>query len=201
MRPAPPWLVPLTALALLAAPPPARPAAPLAAGGRVVTGSIAFSSAGGAYYENDAGDRTQEWMLQPGGGVFVVDGLACNLLASGTWFRQGDVVANHYEIGPTAEYYFDTVGDDPAKGHALPYVGAGYLWGKVRSELPGSTSSYNSGVVLLKAGLAWMVADHTAADIAVQHRFGTYTEKHPQDGPKFRGNRWTVHWGMKVFLP
>jgi hypothetical protein len=190
-----------TVLALAAAAPGARAAAPLAAGVRVFTGSIAFSSAGGSYYANDAGDRTQEWILQPGGGVFVADGLACNLLASGTWFRQGGVVANHYEIGPTAEYYFDTVGDDPAKGHALPYVGAGYLWGKVRGEMPGSTTSYNSGVVLLKAGLAWMIAENAAADIAVQCRFGTYTQKRPQDGPRFHGDRWTIHWGMKVFLP
>ena len=186
---------------LLAVAQPAAARSPLAEGGHVVAGSIAFSSAGGEYYADDAGNRTQEWSLQPGGGVFVADGLALNLLAVGTWFRQGDVVSNHYELGPTAEYYFDTIGDDDPRGHGVPYLGAGYLWGRARSELAGSSSTYDSGSGLLKGGLAWMVSDEAAADITVQYRFGTFTEKQPTDGPRSRGDRWSLHWGLKVFLP
>ncbi len=186
-------------LAALAA--PALAGSPLAKGGRVVTGSIAFSSSGGAYYADARGGRSQEWVVQPGGGVFVADGLALNLLAAGNWFRQGDVVANHFEMGPTAEYYFDTLEDRDNQGRGVPYLGLGYLWGQARSELPGAASTHNSGLWLLKAGVAWMVADFAAADIAVQYRTGTFTQKRPLDGPEFPGNRWTVHWGMKVFLP
>lgn len=186
---------------LLAAAQPAAARSPLAEGGHVVAGSIAFSSAGGDYYADDAGNRTQEWSLQPGGGVFVADGLALNLLAVGTWFRQGGVVFDHYELGPVAEYYFDTIGDDDPRGHAVPYLGAGYLWGRARSELPGSSSTYNSGSGLLKAGLAWMLSGDAAADITMQYRFGTFTEKEPQGGPKSHGDRWSLYWGLKVFLP
>ena len=62
-------------------------------------------------------------------------------------------------------------------------------------------TSYNSTCGLLRAGLAWMVAERIAVDISVMHRWGSYTEKEPLDGPRTHGNRWTAHWGLKVFLP
>lgn len=180
---------------------PARGASPLVRGGRVLAGSLTFSSAGGSTYAGDAGDRTQEWSVQPAGGLLVANGLAVNLLLSGTWFRQGDLVSNRYEMGPTLAYYFDTVGDDDAVGHAIPYLESGVLWGRAHSEVPGTVTSTNSTCVQVGGGLAWMLAERIAADISVIHRFGTDTQKEPLDGPRTHGNRWRLHWGLKVFLP
>jgi len=193
----------LTAIVLLAALTIAAGAgaSPVDRGRRVATGSVSFSSGGGSYYADGDGNRTQEWSLQPGGGVFVAHGVAVNLLASGTWFRQGGVVANHYEFGPTVEYYVDTVGDGEARGRSLPYVGAGVLWGRARSEAAGVETTWNSACMMLKAGLSWLLLDSVATDISVMHRFGTFEQKAPVDGAMRHGNRWTLHLGLKIFLP
>jgi hypothetical protein len=200
LRPAAAAALVALAAALVAA--PCAVAGPLDAGTRVVTGSIAFSSAGGGYYADEGGNRTEEWSLQPGGGMFVADGLALNLLAAGTWYRQGSIVSNHYEFGPTVEYYLQTFDDDKdVRGRAVPYLGTGVLWGRARTESAGVESAWNSVCGLARVGLAWMVLDRVASDIAVVYRFGSYEQKQPVDGDKEHGNRWTVNWGMKVFLP
>lgn len=173
----------------------------LAKGTRLVGGSFSFSSAGNTYHQNSDGDRTQEWTLRPGGGYFVVDQLALDLHLEGTWFTQGDVLSSHYSLGPVLEYYFDVVGDDDPKGHAVPYLALGYLWGQAREEGSDYETKFNSGMWTMSAGLSWMLSDVVATDLELNYRVGEFTEKVPVDGVKRDSDRVSFFLGIKAFLP
>lgn len=176
------------------------PPSPVAAGGNLVGGGLSFSSAGKNYYENADGDRTQEWTVQPGGGYFITNGLALGFHLEGRWFAQGDLRKFTYAMGPVLEYYWDTTGGEEAKGKILPYIGAGYLWGKSKEESPAGTLNFNSGMTTLIAGMAWMVSSQVATDISVNYQTGHFTEKEPFEGPTLNADRWTVLIGFKAFL-
>lgn len=169
-------------------------------GARTIHGSFSFSSAGDGFFQNAEGDRTQEWTLTPGGGYFIASGVALTLAIEGSWFTLGEVTSSEYSMGPVLEYYFDTVGDDDPQGHTIPYLGAGYLWGTVKEETATSNTKYVSSLLTLTAGLAWMMSDHIATDIAINYRVGEYTEKYPLDGAEYAANRWSVFIGIKGFI-
>ena len=170
-------------------------------GSHLVGGSFTFSSAGDTYYENTDGDRTQEWIVRPIGGYFVVDNLAMDLHIEGRWFTQGDVLNTHYSMGPVMQYYFDVVGEDEPKGHAVPYLGLGYLWGLAREESPGSELKFKSGMWALSAGVSWMLSSVVAMDFEVNYQTGEFTEKIPVDGVSRDANRISLFLGVKAFLP
>ena len=170
-------------------------------GTRLVGGSFTFSSAGNTYYENSDGDRTQEWIVRPGGGYFVADKLALDLHVEGRWFIQGDVRSSHYSMGPTLQYYFDTVGEDEPKGHAVPYLGLGYLWGLAREDRSDSEAKFNSGMWSMSAGITWMLSDLIGLDLEFNYQTGEFTEKIPVDGVARDANRISFFVGVKAFLP
>ena len=170
-------------------------------GNRLIGGSFTFSSAGNSYYENSDGDRTQEWVVRPGGGYFVVDNLALDLHVEGRWFIQGDVRSSHYAMGPVLQYYFDTVGEDEPKGHAVPYLGLGYLWGLAREDRPDSEEKFTSGMWSMSAGLTWMLSDLIGMDLEFNYQTGEFTEKIPVDGVARDANRISFFVGVKAFLP
>lgn len=174
---------------------------PVARGGNLVAGSFSFSSAGDGYYENPAGDRTQEWSVRPGGGYFVIDGLALNFHLEGSWFTQGETRVTTYQMGPVMEYYWDTTGGEDPRGKILPYAGLGYLWGQSRDESPAFNTKYNSGLTTMSVGLAWMVSSQVATDISINYRTGRFTQKIPEDGLGRQANRLTVMIGFKAFIP
>lgn len=174
---------------------------PVAAGSHLVGGGFSFSSAGKSYYDNAAGDRTQEWTVQPGGGYFLTDGLALAFHLEGRWFTQGEVRNFSYAMGPVLEYYWDTTGGEEARGKILPYAGVGYLWGKSRDESPTGDIDYNSGMTTLAVGMAWMLSNEVATDISVNYRTGHFIQKDPEDGGSSSADRWTVLIGFKAFLP
>jgi len=174
---------------------------PVARGNNLLGGSLSFSSAGNGYYQDQDGDRTQEWTVCPGGGYFVSDGLAFCFHLEGRWFSQGDVRRTSYAMGPVLEYYWDTTGGEESRGKILPYVGLGYLWGQDRDESAAGTAKYNSGLVTVSAGLAWLLSDQVATDIALNYRSGRFTEKIPEDGRALRADRFSIFLGIKVFLP
>lgn len=192
-------------LASLAAGPLALSAEPgpslVAKGGKFVAGSFSFSSAGDSYYQNEAGDRTQEWSVLPGGGRFVADGLALGFHLEGNWFTQGEVRRTAYAMGPVLEYYLDTIGGGDRVGRVLPYAGIGYLWGQARDESPAGRTKHNSGEVSLTAGMAWLLSDQVAADLSANYRNGRFTQKAPLDGVAYASDRWTLFFGFKAFLP
>jgi hypothetical protein len=194
----PVWLV--SAAAATAAGPQEGSAGPVTRGTKIYAGSFSFSSAGEGFYENAAGDRTQEWTVRPGGAVFVADGLAMGFHLEGRWFTQGEIRRISYSMGPVLEYYWDTTGGDEPAGRVLPYLGGGYLWGQTRDESPAGNTKHNSGMVSLNAGLAWLLSDQVAADIAVNYRTGRFIEKVPRDGPESRADRWTLLIGFKAFV-
>lgn len=171
-----------------------------AKGARTVHGSFSFSSGGQEFLQNSEGDRTQEWTIAPAGGYFIAPGLALKLAFEGTWFAQGDISTSEYSLGPVVEYYFDTIKDASPRGHAVPYLGAGYLWGTFRESSAESNAKYVSGLFTFTGGLAWMLADHLAFDIAINFKAGEYTAKIPHDGEKFSADRWSVFLGLKGFI-
>lgn len=170
-------------------------------GTRLAGGSFSFSSAGDTHYENSAGDRTQEWSLRPGGGYFVADGWALDLHVEGRWFSQGPVWSSQYNLGPVLEYYFDVVGDDHPRGHAVPYLGLGYLWGHAREENPLGDRKFNSGLWSISGGLSWLLSDVVATDLEINYRRGVFTEKVPLDGLQRDADRISFFLGIKAFLP
>jgi|GEM_PF-3536248 len=169
-------------------------------GTHLVGGSLSFTSAGGDHFENEAGDRTEEWTLRPGGGTFVLRQVALSFHLEGQWFSQGDVRITRYAIGPTADFYFDTVGDEDPRGYALPYLGIGYLWGTSRDESASAEYRYNSGMFTATAGLTWLLTDHVATDFQVNYRSGRYTEKKPESSVNRNADRWSFFFGFKAFL-
>ena len=196
-----PTLLPALTLLLLAS--AAAAGGPVSKGTEIFTGAISYSSAGRAYYEDADGKRTQEWVMTPGGGIFVIDGLAVELVLEGRWFSQGGLREDYWGWGPKVEYYLDTTGGDEPAGHALPYVGLAYLWGKTKLETPGSTDStrFNSGMTSLSVGVSYLMTNHVAADLVVNYRIGTYSQKSPVDGVDYKADRWTVLLGIKAFIP
>lgn len=182
-------------------PTPTGDRSPVARGGNIVSGSLSFSSAGDGYYENSEGERTQEWTVRPGGGHFIADGWALSFHLVGRWFTQGEVRNTDYAMGPVLEYYWDTSGDEAAKGKILPYGGLGYLWGQARNESPAGKTKFNSGLTTLTAGLAWMVSSQVATDISVNYLTGRFTQKVPEDGLAREADRWTLMIGFKAFIP
>ena len=182
--------------------PAGNPNAPfLKKGSRLVGGGVTFSSAGNKFYENSAGDRTQEWTVRPGGGYFLADNLAFPLHLEGRWFIQGDNWNSHYSMGPVMQYYFDVVGDDPPRGHAVPYLALGYLWGQARLDGTDFESKFNSGMWTMSAGLSWMLSDVVATDLEWNYQVGEFTEKVPVDGVSRDANRFSFFLGIKAFLP
>ncbi len=169
-------------------------------GSRVVGGGITFSSAGNTYYENSSGDRTQQWAVRPGGGFFIADNLAFALHMEGRWFVQGDIWSSHYSMGPALQYYFDVVGEDAPKGHAIPYLSLGYLWGQAREDTADFESKFNSGMWSMSAGLSWMLSDVVATDFEFNYQVGEFTEKIPVDGVSRDANRFSFFLGIKAFL-
>ena len=183
----------------------AAQAGPLDRGNKIFAGSFSFSSAGDGYHDNADGQRTQEWMVRPGGGAFVADGLALNFHVEGQWFSQGEVRRSSYTMGPVVEYYLDTTGKpdaggDPLRGHVLPYAGVGYLWGQDRLESPGGGTKHNSGLVHLALGMSWLLSDQVATDFSLAYRFGRFTQKVPEDGRALEADRWTLYVGVKAFV-
>ncbi len=184
----------------------AASAGPVDRGRTLFGGGFSFSSAGDGYYQNAQGDRTQEWTVRPGGGYFVADGLALNFHFEGQWFAQGDNRRTSYTMGPVVEYYWDTTGrpdaqGDPVRGHVLPYLGLGYLWGQDRLGSADIQTKHNSGLVHLALGMSWMVSDHVATDISLAYRFGRFTQKVPEDGLARQADRWILYVGIKAFVP
>lgn len=173
----------------------------LARGTHLVGGSFTFSSAGDVYYENSGGDRTQEWIVRPGGGYFAADNLAIDLHIEGRWFIQGENRSSHYSMGPILQYYFDVVGDDDPKGYAIPYLGLGYLWGLAREDRIDSEAKFNSGMWTMSAGLSWMLSNTVALDLELNYQTGEFTEKIPVDGVSRDANRISFFVGIKAFLP
>jgi len=170
-------------------------------GSRLVGGGLSFSSAGNTYHENLVGGRTQQWAVRPGGGYFMADNLAFALHMEGRWFIQGDVWSSHYSIGPVMQYYFDVVGEDDPKGHAIPYLGLGYLWGQAREDDTDFESKFNSGMWSMSAGLSWMISDVVATALELNYQVGEFTEKVPLDGVARDANRISFFLGVKAFLP
>lgn len=170
-------------------------------GSHLVGGSFTFSSAGDTYYENTDGDRTQEWIVRPSGGYFVVDNLALDLHIEGRWFTQGEVLNSHYSLGPVMQYYFDTVGEDEPKGHAIPYLSLGYLWGLAREDRADSELKFKSGMWSMSAGLSFMLSSVVAMDFEINYQTGEFTEKVPVDGISRDANRISLFLGVKAFLP
>ena len=170
-------------------------------GSRLVGGGISFSSAGNTYYENLSGDRTQEWIVRPGGGFFMADNLAFALHMEGRWLIQGDAWSSHYSIGPVMQYYFDVVGEDDPKGHAIPYLGLGYLWGQAREDGLDFESKFNSGMWSMSAGISWMISNVVATDLELNYQVGEFTEKVPLDGLARDADRISFFLGVKAFLP
>ena len=170
-------------------------------GSRLIGGSVSFTSAGNSYFENSAGDRTQQWALRPGGGLFVADQLAFSLHLDGRWFTQGENWSSHYSMGPVLQYYFDTVGQDDAKGHALPYLSLGYLWGQAREDGVGFETKFNSKMWSVSAGLSWMLSDVVATDLELNYQIGQFTEKIPVDRISQDADRISFFLGFKAFLP
>ncbi len=170
-------------------------------GTRLVGGGFTFSSAGEKYFENNEGDRTQQWAVQPGGGYFVADNLAFALTIEGRWFIQGDIWSSHYSMGPSLQYYFDVVGEDDPKGHAVPYLELGYLWGQAREDGTDFESKFNSGMWSMSVGLSWMLSDVVATDLELNYQVGEFTEKIPVDGVSRNANRISFFLGIKAFLP
>ncbi len=170
-------------------------------GSRLVGGGLSFSSAGDKYYENSAGDRTQQWAVRPGGGYFVANNLAFALHMEGRWFIQGDIWSSHYSIGPVMQYYFDVVGEDDPKGHAVPYLGLGFLWGQAREDGTDFESKFNSGMWSMSAGLSWMLSNVVATDLEFNYQVGEFTEKVPVDGVSRNADRFSFFLGIKAFLP
>ncbi len=178
-----------------------QPKSFLSRGTHLVGGSFTFSSAGDTYFENSDGDRTQEWIVRPGGGYFFADNLAFDLHIEGRWFIQGDVESSHYSMGPIMQYYFNTVGSDDPKGHAIPYLGLGYLWGLARQEAAGSEAKFSSGMWSMSAGLSWMLSNVVAVDLELNYLTGEFTEQVPVDGVARDANRISFFIGVKAFLP
>ncbi len=178
-----------------------KPESFLKQGSHLVGGSFTFSSAGDTYYENAEGDRTQEWIVRPIGGYFVADNLAIDLHIEGRWFIQGEVLNSHYSMGPVMQYYFDVVGDDEPKGHAIPYLGLGYLWGLAREDRADSELKYKSGMWSMGAGVSWMLSSVVAMDFEFNYQTGEFTEKVPVDGVSRDANRISLFLGVKAFLP
>ena len=131
----------------------------------------------------------------------MADNLAFALQMEGRWFTQGDVWSSHYSIGPVMQYYFDVVGEDDPKGHAIPYLGLGYLWGQAREEGTDFESKFNSGMWSMSAGLSWMISDVVATDLELNYQVGEFTEKVPLDGISRDADRISFFLGVKAFLP
>ena len=170
-------------------------------GSHLVGGSFTFSSAGDTYFENSDGDRTQEWIVRPAGGYFALDNLAIDLHLEGRWFTQGELLNSHYSMGPVLQYYFDVVGEDEPKGHAIPYLGLGYLWGLAREDRSDSELKFKSGMWSLSGGVSWMLSSVMAMDFEINYQTGEFTEKTPVDGVSRDANRISLFLGVKAFLP
>ena len=175
-------------------------AGPVSKGNEVYSGAISYSSAGGSYYENATGDRTHEFIMTPGGGLFLRDGLAVNVILEGRWFSHGGVRDDYYSIGPRLEYYWDTTGGEDAKGHWLPHVGLAYLWGRAELESPDSLEKFNTGMTSMSVGVDHMLTDHVAGTLTINYRVGHYNRTDSGEGANLKANRWIVLLGIKAFV-
>jgi hypothetical protein len=158
-------------------------------GAWLISGGVSFSQQSGDLYENAAGDGVTNIALLPNAGYFVMPGL---LIGGSVVFdktSQGDDSESLTGFGPMVAYYFD-------RGSSMiPYVGAAYEMGKLKSE-SGGFSSENDGTRMRLGGGILLRRGHLG--IAIE--LGYIMETLDVNGTDVDGNTLAIGVGLVGLL-
>jgi len=172
---------------------------PIDKGSKLISGSFAFTSAGGDLYNNSKDERETVILLNGSFGYFVSQGF--NLGGKILFNRQaqGDYSSTTWGIGPSLSYFF---GDENSK--VYPFIGITFIYNKTTVK-----DKYSSGYYTQT-----MEYDYDGTNLAfgggvcymLSSAVGIFTELNYQidnmsyEGNSVSGNKINLMIGINAFL-
>ena len=155
-----------------------------------MSGSFAFSSAGGDLYENRDGDNLVIFQFGYSYAYFFSDGFAVGPKFFYASQSQGDASLSTVGIGAHATYFFGGQKSETVKGTFLPYLGLSFIY---QSMSAGGISENSTGTIFsFGIGAMYMITE-TAA---LMTEFGYQMDSIES----VSGNRINLTGGLAVFL-
>jgi hypothetical protein len=172
---------------------------PIDKGSKLISGSFAFTSAGGDLYANSDDERVTTIMLNGSFGYFVSKGFNIGGKLLFNRQSQGDNSTTTWGVGPSVSYFF---GDENSK--VYPFIGGTFLYNKTTLK-----SKYNYGYYEVEEEY-----DYSGTTLAfgggvcymLSSAVGLFTEINYQidnvdfEGHSFSGNKVNFMIGINAFL-
>ncbi len=172
---------------------------PIDKGSKLLSGSFAFTSAGGDLYENSKDERATTILLNGSFGYFVSQGFNVGGKLLFNRQSQGDYSLTTWGLGPSVSFFF---GDENSK--AYPFVGATFMYTQTLVKDKYYTGYYEQSVeydysgtsLVFGGGVCYMLSSAVGLFTEVNYQIDNLS----YEDESVSGNKVNLMIGINAFL-
>ena len=167
-------------------------------GSWLLTGNFIFAYSSGEYYEDNDGESSTHWGIEPNVSYFVSPAIAIGGVLLMQNISQGDYSRNTVGIGPQLFYFIG--GDQPRekfKGTTLPFLNIAYFYINHSYEVEYSDWDDTFTRIRLGGGMMYMVTSSAALSIHLTYNIDNYKY---ENGSSDEGTQLLIYAGFSVFI-